>query len=136
MHPHPYSNLAFLQSSGPLDQAAAWASLDATKRKQLKQQYNDKGVSIVVSAFGGSESPTSKGLDPVTLGGQMAKFVLDTDLDGIDVVWDDTQAALKTGGAGEQWLTTFTQTLRSSLPNGQYILTHARICTIHLQEAR
>ena len=28
-------------------------------------------------------------------------------------------------GAAEKWVTTFTQTLRKTLPQGQYILTHA-----------
>ena len=58
----------------------------------------------------------------------MARFVLDTDLDGIDVAWGDVPAARQEGGAAERWLTTFTQTLRQSLPKGQFILTHARTC--------
>ena len=33
-------------------------------------------------------------------------------------------------GSAENWVTTFTQQLRSQLPQGQYILTHARECII------
>jgi hypothetical protein len=30
------------------------------------------------------------------------------------------------GGTAEAWLITFTQALRSALPSGQYLITHAR----------
>lgn len=36
----------------------------------------------------------------------------------------------KGDGSAEQWLETFTKTLRSQLPQGQYILTHARKSTL------
>lgn len=43
-----------------------------------------------------------------------------------DVDYEDEPAMNKANGAAEQWLVTFTQALRSQLPQGQYILTHAR----------
>ena len=55
----------------------------------------------------------------------MAKFVKDNDLDGIDVDYEDLDAMNKGDGAAEKWVTTFTQTLRKTLPKGQFILTHA-----------
>ncbi|TFK92139.1 glycoside hydrolase family 18 protein [Polyporus arcularius HHB13444] len=122
-------NLAFLLSDGPHDQAQNWASLDATTRQGIKQKYNAAGVSVVVSAFGETELPTTAGLDPTTLANQMSQFVLNTDLDGIDVDWEETALVLDTTklGVGEQWLATFTQALRTQLPQGQFILSHAPV---------
>ncbi len=119
-------NLAFLLTKGPADQVLNWANLDATKRKQLKQQYNDQGVSIVASAFGQTDLPTTQGEDPAALANTMAQFVLNTDLDGIDVDYEEIALVLQQSGVAEQWLTTFTQTLRQQLPKGQFILSHAR----------
>ncbi|RDX47627.1 chitinase [Lentinus brumalis] len=120
-------NLAFLLSDGPHDQVQIWENLDSQTRQGLKQQYNDAGVSLVVSAFGQTELPTTAGLDPTALANQMAQFVLSTDLDGIDVDWEEFDLVSDKPSVGEQWLATFTQTLRGQLPKGQFILTHAPI---------
>ncbi|KAI0742905.1 glycoside hydrolase [Daedaleopsis nitida] len=120
-------NLAFLLSDGPHDQVANWAALDPAHRKQLKQQYNQAGVSVVVSAFGETELPTTKGLDPATLANSMGQFVLNTDLDGIDIDWEEISLVISQPGVGEAWLATFTQTLRQTLPQGQFILSHAPV---------
>ncbi|PIL29812.1 hypothetical protein GSI_08018 [Ganoderma sinense ZZ0214-1] len=120
-------NLAFLLTTGPADQVHNWANLDATKRQQLKQQYNEAGVSIVASAFGEKDLPTSAGQNPVTLANTMGQFVLNNDLDGIDVDWEEITLVTHQSGIGETWLATFTQTLRQQLPKGQFILTHAPV---------
>ena len=57
----------------------------------------------------------------------MAQFVLDNNLDGIDVDYEDFDAIGKSNGSAEQWVATFTQTLRQKLPQGQFILSHAPI---------
>ena len=56
----------------------------------------------------------------------MASWVKQYGLDGIDVDYEDLDAMNKGDGKAEEWLTTFTKTLRSQLPQGQYVLTHAR----------
>lgn len=56
----------------------------------------------------------------------MANWVKQYGLDGIDVDYEDLDAMNKGDGHAEAWLITFTQTLRNALPQGQYILTHAR----------
>ena len=56
----------------------------------------------------------------------MAKWVKNNDLDGIDVDYQDVDALWASDGKAEEWLTTFTKTLRSKLPQGKYILTHSR----------
>ena len=55
----------------------------------------------------------------------MAQFVTANQLDGIDVDYEDLTAMNKGDGAAEAWVTTFTQTLRQTLPQGQFILSHA-----------
>jgi GH18 family chitinase len=73
----------------------------------------------------------------------MAQFVLDNHLDGIDVDYEvptppagaagrgliaaqDFGAINAQDGRAESWLESFTKQLRTKLPQGQYLLTHAR----------
>jgi len=55
----------------------------------------------------------------------MAAWVIQYGLDGVDVDYEDFGAF--DSGTAEPWLITFTQALRASLPQGQYILTHAPV---------
>ncbi len=55
----------------------------------------------------------------------MAKWVKSNGLDGIDVDYEDLSAMNRGDGKAEKWVSQFTQTLRKTLPKGQYILTHA-----------
>lgn len=83
-----YSVLSFLLVSGAADQAAAWAALSADTKAAIKTEYNAAGVSVIVSAFGATDAPTSGGVDPVATANAMAQFVLDNQLDGIDVDYE------------------------------------------------
>ncbi|KAG2128558.1 glycoside hydrolase family 18 protein [Suillus clintonianus] len=133
--PPPISNitgynvfaLSFWLISGPADQAEEWALLDNATRASIKTSYNDAGISLIVSAFGSSDAPTSGGYDPTTVANDLAAFVLEYDLDGVDIDYEDFNAMNAMNGSAETWLTTFTQTLRVQLPLGQYILTHAPV---------
>ncbi|KAI0772405.1 glycoside hydrolase [Trametes elegans] len=118
-------NLAFLLTSGPADQAANWAALPSSQRKQLKRQYNGAGVSLVVSAFGATEHPTSQ--DPTAVANELADFVLSHDLDGIDIDYEEFELVTARPGVGEAWLVALTKTLRAQLPKGQFILSHAPV---------
>ncbi|KAF8634561.1 hypothetical protein AX17_004151 [Amanita inopinata Kibby_2008] len=84
-----------------------------------------KRIKLVASVFGFSDTPTS-GADPVATANSFAAWVKQYNLDGIDVDYEDFNAFDKGDGSAESWLITFTQTLRAQLPQGQYILTHAR----------
>ncbi|KAI0759992.1 chitinase [Trametes elegans] len=117
--------LSFLTLNGALDQAGAFAALPAEQRTAKKAEYEKAGISIIVSAFGETDKPTSAGADPAGTAATMAKFVLDNKLDGIDVDYEDLEAMNKGDGAAEKWVTVFTQTLRQTLPQGQFILSHA-----------
>ncbi|CDO76422.1 Glycoside Hydrolase Family 18 protein [Trametes cinnabarina] len=117
--------LSFLTLAGPRDQAQAYAALSADARAAKKSEYSQAGINIIVSAFGSTDTPTTSGADPVGTANTMAQFVLTNALDGIDVDYEDLEAMNKGDGAAEAWVTTFTQTLRQTLPQGQFILTHA-----------
>ncbi|KAI8974523.1 glycoside hydrolase [Trametes punicea] len=117
--------LSFLTLKGPVDQAGAFAALPAAQRAATKAEYSQAGINIIVSAFGATDTPTTSGADPVGTANTMAQFVIANGLDGIDVDYEDLAAMNKGDGAAEQWVTTFTKTLRQTLPQGQFILTHA-----------
>ncbi|THH04521.1 hypothetical protein EW145_g5462 [Phellinidium pouzarii] len=119
------SALSFLLTTGAADQAETWATLDSSTRTKLKKTYNAAGIKVIVSAFGSTETPTTSGKDPVAVAKQMASWVKKYGLDGIDVDYEDEGAMNAGNGKAENWLETFTKTLRSQLPQGQYILTHA-----------
>ena len=111
--------------NGALDQAGAFAALPADTRAAKKAEYAAAGINIIVSAFGETDKPTTQGADPTATANTMAQFVTANGLDGIDVDYEDLDAMNKGDGAAEAWVTTFTQTLRQTLPQGQFILTHA-----------
>ncbi|KAI0329700.1 glycoside hydrolase [Cubamyces sp. BRFM 1775] len=121
------SVLSFLLLSGAADQAEAWAALSDSQKAAIKNEYNGANISIVVSAFGSTDAPTTTGADPVDTANTMAQWVLDNQLDGIDVDYEDLSAMNARDGSAEQWLVTFTQTLRKKLPKGHYLLTHAPV---------
>lgn len=119
--------LSFWLVSGPADQAEEWASLDDATRSSYLTSYHDAGISLIVSAFGSTDAPTSEGYDPTTIANDLAAFVLKYNLDGVDIDYEDFNAMNAENGSAETWLTTFTKALRAKLPQGQYILTHAPV---------
>ncbi|KLO18266.1 glycoside hydrolase [Schizopora paradoxa] len=118
--------LSFLIAKGPVDQAAAWSSLDSSTRTSLKASYEAAGIKVLVSAFGETETPTTNNTDPVATANQMAAWVKKYGLDGLDIDYEDLEAMNKGNGKAEAWLTTFTKTARAALPEGKYLITHAR----------
>ncbi|PIL32409.1 hypothetical protein GSI_05655 [Ganoderma sinense ZZ0214-1] len=117
--------LSFLTLKGAVDQASNWASLPAATKAAKKDEYAKAGISIVASAFGATDTPTTSNADPVGTANTMAAFVKSNSLDGIDVDYEDLAAMNRGDGAAEKWVTSFTQTLRGTLPKRQFILTHA-----------
>ena len=111
----------------------------------MKAEYAAAGIKVMISAFGSTDEPATSGADPVALGHKFASFVKQYDLDGIDVDFEDFPAIdkvslkytftylsklsgyrLQGDGAAENWLVSFTKTLRGDLPSSDYIITHAR----------
>ena len=87
----------------------------------MKKLYNDHGIKIMISAFGATEFPTTEGIDAVDCAKKLGEFVLNNNLDGVDIDWEDNGAM--EAGTGEQWLITFQRELRKIIPN--HIITHA-----------
>ncbi|KAF8216500.1 glycoside hydrolase [Mycena galopus ATCC 62051] len=119
--------LSFLLTEGAWDEAEAWTTYSATQRATIKSQYAAAGIKLMVSAFGSTDVPTTSGVNPVTMATTMANWVIKYDLDGIDVDYEDFGAFDAGTGAAEQWLISFTTQLRTILPVGQYIITHAPV---------
>jgi len=119
--------LSFLLTEGPFDKAEEWTWLTAAERTAVKAQYATAGIKLVVSVFGSTDVPTSTGADPIGTANTMAAWVKDFDLDGIDVDYEDFNAINAGDGKAEAWLASFTTQLRTQLPQGQFLLTHAPV---------
>ncbi|KZP07837.1 carbohydrate-binding module family 5 protein [Athelia psychrophila] len=118
--------LSFWLSGGSADQAQDWEEeYTAAQRSALKASYNAAGISMIVSAFGSTETPASSGIDPTLSAQNLAAWVKEYDMDGVDVDFEDLAAFNGGTGSAENWLITFTTELRSLLPAGQYIISHA-----------
>ncbi|KAG9316110.1 glycoside hydrolase family 18 protein [Chiua virens] len=118
--------ISFLLTSGAADEALAWQELTASERTTILDEYNAAGIYLVVSLFGSEDTPTTSGDDPITTANSMAAWALEYSLQGVDVDYEDFGAFDSGTGSAEQWLGNFTAQLRTQLPQGQYILTHAR----------
>ncbi|KAG1869320.1 glycoside hydrolase family 18 protein [Suillus tomentosus] len=118
--------LSFLVEYGAADQAQEWEELTAAQRSSILSEYDAAGISLIVSLFGSTETPTSSGYDPIDTANTMAAWVIEYGLQGVDIDYEDFAAFDAGTGAAEQWLGNFTTQLRTQLPQGQYILTHAR----------
>ncbi|KAF9530434.1 glycoside hydrolase [Crepidotus variabilis] len=120
-------NLAFLILAGAWDKAQEWTTLTDAQRASVKSQYAAAGIKLVVSVFGSTDIPTTTGADPIATANSMAAWVKKYNLDGIDVDYEDFDAFDAADGRAENWLISFTKQLRTQLPQGQYILTHAPV---------
>ncbi|KAG1880906.1 glycoside hydrolase family 18 protein [Suillus subluteus] len=119
--------LSFLEQYGAADQAQEWEELTASQRSSILSEYEAAGISLIVSLFGSTETPTSSGYDPIDTANTMAAWVIEYGLQGVDVDYEDFAAFDAGTGSAEQWLGNFTTQLRTQLPQGQYILTHAPV---------
>ena len=77
---------------GAADQAKAWEGLSPAKRKSVKSSYSSAGISLMVSAFGATDTPVSSGADAAGTANKMASWVKKNGLDGIDVDFEDLAA--------------------------------------------
>ncbi|KAF5361886.1 hypothetical protein D9756_002352 [Leucocoprinus leucothites] len=108
-------------------QAYEWTTLTASQRSSIKSQYAAAGIKLIVSVFGSTDVPTTVRADPVATANTMAAWVKQYNLDGIDVDYEDFNAFDAGDGSAENWLISFTKQLRTQLPQGTYILTHAPV---------
>ncbi|KAF8892264.1 glycoside hydrolase [Infundibulicybe gibba] len=119
--------LSFLLLEGAWDKAQEWTTLTAAQRSTIKSQYAAAGIKLIVSVFGSTDVPTSTNADPIATANTMAAWVKQYNLDGIDVDYEDFNAFDAGNGKAETWLINFTKQLRTQLPQGTYLLTHAPV---------
>ncbi|KAF8550425.1 hypothetical protein OG21DRAFT_1487780 [Imleria badia] len=119
--------LSFYLTSGPSDMAQAWQDLSQSQRISYLDEYNKAGISVIVSAFGETDTPTSSGTNAVAIADKIASWVKEYGLQGVDVDYDDFGAFDGSGATAEPWLIFLTQQLRKKLPQGEYILSHAPV---------
>jgi chitinase len=62
--------------------------IDNATRASTKASYNDAGISLIVTAFGSTDTPTTSGYDPTTVANDLAAYVLEYDLDGVDIDYE------------------------------------------------
>ena len=80
--------LSFWLIAGAWDKAYEWTTLTAAERATIKSQYNAAGIKLMVSAFGATDVPTTSRLDPVTVANNLAGWVKQWGLDGVDVDYE------------------------------------------------
>ncbi len=113
-----YNYIAFAfwsYGTGPLDIVCIWADpvkyfgadsiFGKTKdeiQKSLKKKYNDNGIKILISVFGATEFPTTNQINATDCANKLGEFVLDNNLDGVDIDWEDNIAM--EAGTGEAWI--------------------------------
>lgn len=79
------SALSFWLLEGPADQAIAWVDTAAADQAALLDSYHAAGISLVVSAFGSTDVPTSSKADPTATANSLAAWVKANNLDGVDI---------------------------------------------------
>ncbi|KAG8215631.1 hypothetical protein J3R82DRAFT_7500 [Butyriboletus roseoflavus] len=115
--------------------AQGWVQLTDSQRASYLQEYNAAGISLIVSAFGSTDTPTTSGMNYLTTANDLAAWVVQYSLQGVDVDYEvqiplmaaDFAAFDYGGGSAEAWLIGFTKQLRTLLPQGQYIISHAPV---------
>lgn len=80
--------MSFLLTDGAADVAAAWERLSDSERSDILDDYHGAGISLMVSAFGATNAPTTLGADAEDTANTMAQWVKDFGVDGIDVDYE------------------------------------------------
>ena len=131
-------NLSFWTPSAPVDTALLWSDpvkyfgsdsqYGSTKEEiqsNLVELYHKNNTLVLVSAFGATSHPTTEGVDASTAGANLGQFVIDNNLDGVDLDYEDNDAM--ESGTAYQWLVDFTNAMLSKLDETgkRYVISHA-----------
>jgi hypothetical protein len=63
-------------------------NIGAAAQQSIKAAYNAAGIKLMVSAFGESDAPTTGNVDPIAMANTIGQWVLDNNLDGVDVDYE------------------------------------------------
>ena len=127
-------------TSNPVDAAVVWSDAayyfgpdsefgSTTKEIQanLRKRYHMQNAKVMVSAFGESSWPTTDNIDPEAVGENLAMFVIENQLDGVDLDYEDNAAMV--AGTAVPWLITMTKAMLDTFglfATGQYFyISHA-----------
>ncbi|TYJ54692.1 hypothetical protein B9479_004631 [Cryptococcus floricola] len=117
--------LAFWQyDGGAVDDVQTWADFDESYRNEVITEYHNAGIALMISAFGSEDTPTTSDADAKTVAQDLAAFVKQYNLDGVDIDYEDMSAMNSAQGAA--WIVTLQTELRSLLPS-PYIISHAPV---------
>ena len=140
-----FINLAFWipdqdGSSAPADVALVWSDAlrffgkdtgygNTTKAIQanLRKSYHMQNTKVMVWAFGSTSNPTTSNIDPTAVGRNLALFVIDNQLDGVDLDYEDDTAM--DSGTAVPWLinmtTSLLKTFQFNAPGQKFFISHA-----------
>ena len=127
-------------TSNPVDAAVVWSdavyyfgtdsefgSTTQEIQANLRKRYHQQNAKVLVSAFGATIEPTTHYIDPEAVGENLAMFVIENQLDGVDLDYEDN-AAMEAGTA-VPWLITMTKAMlrifASSAPGQIFEISHA-----------
>jgi hypothetical protein len=82
-----FGSYGFTEGSLPGELGLAVNPTNGQVQKAVRKRYNDAGVKILVSAFGSTEFPTSRGMNATDCGIRLGKYVNENNLDGADADW-------------------------------------------------
>ena len=126
-------------TSNPVDVATVWdnpekffdvsnsdfGSSGSEIRNSLLREYHKNGVKILISAFGATSYPTTEGIPATACGENLAQYVIDMKLDGVDLDYEDNGAMEQ--GEAVPWLIAMTEAMlmKFKATGKKYIITHA-----------
>lgn len=118
--------LAFYQANGYSDSTnvANWVGMSAADRQAVLDTYHASGIALMLSVFGGEDTPTTSGVDAASFASTIAAFVKQYSFDGVDIDYEDFDAM--SAGTAAEWIEIFHTSLRSGLGDA-YLISHAPI---------
>lgn len=107
--------LAFYQANGYSDSTnvANWVGMSAADRQAVLDTYHASGIALMLSVFGGEDTPTTSGVDAASFASTIAAFVKQYSFDGVDIDYEDFDAM--SAGTAAEWIEIFHTSLRSGL---------------------
>lgn len=121
-------NLGFLTIRRPEGDLEKFFQLSVAKRRQYIHSMHLAGISVIMSTFGGDDTPpVMNHFDPIAIGHLHGEIAKESGFDGIDIDWEDLDAANLKSHAATGWMEAYVNAVRSELPVGKYALTAAPI---------
>lgn len=87
--------MSFLQANGTATgKAQEWTTLNSNQISNIKSSFASNGISLLVSAFGYGDNPTTENKSPDDTAKIIADWVKKWNVDGVDVDWE-VRAAIR-----------------------------------------